>query len=345
MTKISSAGGPAQPVNVDLPRPIAVVGVGINATDTIVRLPQFPALGSKVEILSEDRKPGGQVASAMVACRRWGLLARYVGKIADDAAGRLQLDEMEREGVEAHWIIAAACNSQSAYILVDEASGERTVLWKRDPRIALRAEELERDWLRGAKVLLVDGHDTEAATQAARWAHEEGMPVVADIDNRYHGLENLLEHVDFAITSKEFPERFTGETDLLMSLPRIFREFRFRLIAATLGDLGVLAWNGERFYLCPCFRVHVADTTGAGDIFHGAFVYGLVQGWRTEEILEFSCAAAARNCEAIGAREGIASLASIRELRENGSRSESAFKQESLLIAARAARQAAGAET
>lgn len=312
-----------------------VVGVGINATDTIIRLPHFPVPDSKVELLSAEIKPGGQVASGIVACRRWGLSARYVGKIGDDPAGQLQIEEMKREGVDAHWIIAAGSMSQSSYILVDEQSGERTVLWKRDSSIALRPADLRREWISGARALLVDGHDTDAATQAARWAREDEIPVVGDFDNRYPRVEALLEHVDFAITSKDFPERLTGDRNLSKSLPEISRRFKCRLTAATLGRLGVLAWNGKRFLQCPGFRVDAVDTTGAGDIFHGAFMFGLVRSWSLEEMLEFSCAAAALNCTAPGARGHIATLDEVAMLRKTGERSELAYT-ETLLAAASA---------
>jgi sulfofructose kinase len=229
----------------------AVIGVGINATDTIILLPRFPTLDSKVEVLSAAMKPGGQVATAMVACRRWGLDARYVGKVGDDPSGKFQIAEMKREDVKCHWTIAKGCASQLAYILVDEPSGERTVLWKRDPAIALRPTDLKRRWLAGARVLLVDGHDTGAATKAARWAREKEIPVVADLDNLYSVVEVLLEYVDFPITSKDFPERFTGEKNLLKSLPQIFSRFKPRMMIATLGRLGALAWDGECFSLCP----------------------------------------------------------------------------------------------
>ena len=314
-----------------------VVGVGINATDTIIRLPHFPALDSKVELLSAEIRPGGQVASAIVACRRWGLIARYVGKIGDDAAGNLQVDEMAREGVDAHWITAPGCMSQSSYILVDESSGERTVLWKRDPKIALRPDDLKREWITGSRALLVDGHDTDAAAQAARWALEENVPVVGDFDNRYPGVEVLLEYVDFIVTSKDFPERLTGEKDLLKSLPKIFRDFKCRLTAATLGNFGVIAWDGKKFLLCPGFVVPAKDTTGAGDIFHGAFLYSLVRNWSLNETLEFSCAAAALNCTAPGARGGIASVDQIAALRANGKRSDLAYAPQVLAKASRAA--------
>jgi sulfofructose kinase len=322
----------------NIPEGLNVTGVGINATDTIIRLPQFPALDSKVELISTEVMPGGQVASAMVACQRWGLKARYAGKIGDDAAGRLQVEEMRREGVEAHWIIAPGCASQIAYILVDEPSGERTVLWKRDPRIALRPENLKKEWISGACALLVDGHDTEAATQAARWAREENIPVVGDFDNRYPGVEALLEYMDFPITARDFPGRLTGEKELLKALARLFEMFKFHLIAATIGRLGVIAWDGGRFILCPGFRVKAIDTTGAGDVFHGAFLYGMAHGWTVEETLEFGCAAAALNCEAMGARGGIATLDEIDNLRRHGERSERAYTEQELTEAALAAR-------
>ncbi|HXX20856.1 MAG TPA: PfkB family carbohydrate kinase [Candidatus Acidoferrum sp.] len=316
---------------------VDVVGVGINATDTIIRLPRFPASDSKIELLAADVMPGGQVASAMVACRRWGLSARYVGKIGDDAAGQLQRSEMEREEVEAHWITAAGCSSQIAFILVDDSTGERTVLWKRDPAIALRPADLKREWISGARVLLIDGHDTEAATQAARWAREERMQVVGDFDNLYPGVQALLHHVDFPIASRDFPERLTGEHDLLKSLPMIFSEFKCRLIGATLGRLGALAWDGERFFHRPGFLVRAVDTTGAGDIFHGAFVYGLAREWPTEKTLDFSCAAAALNCTAPGARGNIAPIDEIEALLRTGQRSEQAYTEDALRNAARAA--------
>lgn len=322
---------------------VDVVGVGINATDTIIRLPRFPASDSKIELISAETMPGGQVASAIVACKRWGLRARYVGKIGDDSAGDLQRREMERDGVDAHWIIARGCSSQIAYILVDDSSGERTVLWKRDPAIALRPSDLKRNFISGARVLLVDGHDTEAAAEAARWAREEKIAVVGDFDNLYPGVQDLLQFVDFPITSKDFPERLTGEADLLKSLPTILSEFKCRMIAATLGRLGVLAWDGERFILCPGFRVHAVDTTGAGDIFHGAFVFGLIRGWPLPQILEFSCAAAALNCTAPGARGRIASLDEIESLRRTAPQSELAFSDQALQVAARAATSSPGA--
>src|SRR5713226_6588844 len=186
------------------PALVDVVGVGLNATDTLISLPHFPSLDSKVEFTSAEVLPGGQVASAMVACRRWGLRARYIGKVGDDSAGALQREEFARAGVEAHVLEVPGCSSQVAYILVDYATGERTILWRRDARLTLHPEELERNWIVRARALLVDGHDTAAAATAARWAREAGIPVIADIDNLYPGVDTLLEDVDYLFASRDF---------------------------------------------------------------------------------------------------------------------------------------------
>src|ERR1700740_1793115 len=160
---------------------IDVVGVGLNATDTLIPLPRFPNSGSKVEFHSANILPGGQVATAIVACQSWGLRTRYVGKLGDDPAAALHRAEFARLGVDTHLLISPGCTSQRAFILIDDA-GERTVLWKRDERLTLRPQELQRDWIADARVLHVDGHDTEAATTAAIWARAAGVSVVADLD-------------------------------------------------------------------------------------------------------------------------------------------------------------------
>src|ERR1700680_3702387 len=122
MARISSCARILFPYSVsvaDSSSVVDIVGVGLNATDTIIRLPHFPAFNSKVEFRASEILPGGQVASAMVACSTWGLKTRYVGKIGDDSFGQLQRNEMERAGIESHWIVAPNCNSQSSFILVD----------------------------------------------------------------------------------------------------------------------------------------------------------------------------------------------------------------------------------
>ena len=303
---------------------VDVVGVGLNATDTLISLPHHPALGSKVAFHSANVLPGGQVATAMVACQVWGLRTRYVGKLGDDDAANIHRAEFARLGVETHLLTATGCASQQAFILVDD-TGERTVLWKRDPRLTLRPEELQREWISGARALHLDGHDTAAAALAASWARADGIPVIADLDDLYSGVEALLKNVDYLITSRDIPGRLMANHDLRKLLPALRDKFGCKLTAATLGHEGVLAWDGAQFHYAPAFRVDTLDTTGAGDIFHAGFIYGLLQGWPLQRQLQFACAAAALNCTAIGARGGIQSVQVIERLMATGPRHPAAF--------------------
>ena len=303
---------------------VDVVGVGLNATDTLIPVAHYPPRGSKVEFRSANVLPGGQVATAIIACQHWGLRTRYVGKVGDDSAAALHRSEFARTGVEAQLLTAPGCASQQAFILVDD-SGERTVLWKRDERLTLRPEELQRDWIVAARALHVDGHDTPAATAAAGWARAAGIPVIADLDELYPGVEALLGNVDYLVTSRDIPGRLSGENDLRKSLPAVRSRFGSRLTAATLGEEGVLVWDGTHFHYAPAFRVQPVDTTGAGDIFHAGFIYALLEGWQLRRQLEFACAAAALNCTGVGARGGIQSVETIERLMATGARHAPAY--------------------
>jgi sulfofructose kinase len=283
---------------------VDVVGVGLNATDTVIPVPHFPENGAKVEIHSANIYLGGQVASAMAACQQWGLRTRYIGKLGEDHAAQLHRAEFERLGIETHLFTAPKCQSQQAFILV-EPRGDRTVLWKRDARLALSPEELRREWITNARVLHLDGHDTCAAAQAAQWAREARVPVVADLDDLYPGYESLLPNIDFLITSRDIPTRLTGDSDLRIALPRVHQRYGCQLAGATLGEDGALVWDGHEFHYAPAYLVEAVDTTGAGDTFHAAFIYGFLEGWGLQHQLEFACAAAALNCTAVGARGGI----------------------------------------
>jgi sulfofructose kinase len=298
---------------------IDVVGVGLNATDTLISVPRHPERGTKVESVSVSVLPGGQVASAVISCQRWGLQTRYVGKLGDDPAAALHCQEFARAGVEAQIVTAQGCASHQSFILVDP-NGERTVIRRQDEKLLLRPDELKREWISNARALLVDGCDTVAALTAAKWAREAHIPVIADFDDAYPGIEELMKNVDYLIVSRDFPQMVCGESDLKNSLPLLQRRFNCRLTAATLGSDGVLAWEGKQFHHACAFQVPVVDTTGAGDIFHAGFIYALLRGWPLQRQLDFACAAAALNCAAHGARGGIRTVDEIEKLMATGAR-------------------------
>jgi len=302
---------------------VDLVGVGLNATDTLILLEDYPARGSKVEYGAATILPGGQVATTVVACQTWGLRTRYVGKLGDDDAARLHREAFARVGVEAQVITVAGSMSPQSLILVD-GGGERTVLCRRDERLVLQPEDLDREWVVNARALHVDGHDTAAARLAASWARAAGVPVIGDLDELYPGVEELIENIDYLIVSRDFPCRLMEEDNLESALRRMQLRYGCKLTAATLGTDGVLAWDGSQFHHSAAYRVPVVDTTGAGDIFHAGFIYALLQGWSLQRQLDFSCAAAAMNCMAAGARGGIQSIESIAELIATASRYQAA---------------------
>jgi|SRR5579862_3368560 len=302
-----------------------IAGVGLNATDTTLVVPRFPAYGGKVPFTREFFSPGGQVATALVACSRLGLRAKYIGAVGDDERGRIQMESLRASGVNLdHVQQRMNCPNQSAYIVVDESTGERTVFWSRPSCLAIAPSEITSDQIACARLLHIDGHDTPAVEHAARIARAEGIPVTVDVDTIYAGFERVLPLVDYLIASADFPARWTGLEDPFEALAAIQRQAGMRLSAMTLGAHGALAWSAEeaRFIYSPGFVVNCLDTTGAGDVFHGAFCYAVLQQMTIADALEFSNAMAALNSTAYGARGGIATLEEARNLQKTGARRE-----------------------
>lgn len=292
-----------------------IVGVGLNATDTLLVVPHFPAYGGKVPFHQEVLSPGGQVASAVVTCAKLGLRAKYIGTVGDDERGRVQMDSLLGSGVNLDDVqLRTGCANQSAYIIIDQSTGERTVFWSRPECLAIAPDQITDAMISCARLLHIDGHDTPAVEHAARIAHRHEIPVTVDVDTIYAGFERVLPYVDYLIASSEFPTRWTKEEDPFRALAILQKEYGMKVAAMTLGAHGALALCAGRYTYSPAFVVNCVDTTGAGDVFHGAFCYSVLQGMPMGEALDFSNAMAALNCTALGARGGIQSAAEARQL-------------------------------
>jgi sulfofructose kinase len=292
-----------------------VVGVGLNATDTLLLVPHFPAYAGKVPYQEEVVSPGGQVASALVACARLGLRTKYIGAVGDDWRGEIQIRSLQGTGINLdHVQLRRNCANQSAYIIIDRSTGERTVLWRHEECLRIDPEQIAEEQITCARLLHIDGHDTAAVAHAAAIARRHGVPVTVDVDTIYHGFDRVLPNVDYLVASSEFPASFTGEADPFTALETIQNEYGMRVAAMTLGAHGALAREDGQFYYSPAFVVNCVDTTGAGDVFHGAFCYAVLQGMPMADALDFSNAMAALNCTALGARGGIRGLDDVRTL-------------------------------
>ncbi len=298
-----------------------VVGVGLNATDTLILVPHFPAYGGKAPFVKEILSPGGQVASAMVACARLGLRAKYIGSVGDDQGGRILMRSLQRAGIDVSDVqLRRNCANQSAYIVIDQATGERTILWQRPDCLRIDPSHIGVEQITCSQLLHIDGHDTAAVEHAARIAAKHSIPVTVDVDTIYHGFDKVLPFVDYLIASTNFPVEWTSQRDPFLALELIQKEYGMRVAAMTLGSHGAMALVDGEFLYSPAFVVNCQDTTGAGDVFHGAFCYAVVRGYTIPDALELSNALAALNCKVLGAQGGSHSLADAERLIASGER-------------------------
>lgn len=292
-------------------KPFDVVGMGLNSVDFLTVVPKFPTPNSKMEMLQFSKQGGGQVATAMVALSRWGVKTKYIGKVGEDELGQFSLHSIRQEGVDVFSVtIEPQATNQFAVIIVDGSTGERTILWNRDHRLMYRQGELQKEMIGSGKILHLDGHDIQAALQCAKWAKEEGIPTIIDLDKVEPLTSELIREIEFVITSSRFPSLFTGISDRKRALLEL-QKHTSGFLCATLGEEGAMAFiNGEFLYV-KGFKVKTVDTTGAGDVFHAGFIYGLLQNWELVKILKFANAAAALKCQNLGGRKGIPSLEEV----------------------------------
>jgi sulfofructose kinase len=284
-----------------------VLGIGLNATDTLILLNEFPPYAGKIPFQGEMLSPGGQVATAVVSCARLGLRTKYIGTIGDDIRGQIQRESLEGTGVDTTGLIVReGCPNQTAYILIDGRTGERTVLWHRADCLKLLPSEIREEDIRNSRIVHIDGYDIEAASHAAELARRHKVPVSIDVDTVYPGFDSVLKNVDYLVAGSGWPAKYTGEPDPFLALRRLQNEYRLTVSAMTLGDFGALALYQNRWFYSPAFEIACADTTGAGDAFHGAFCCAMVEGLPMRDALDFSNAAAALNCTGVGARGHIA---------------------------------------
>jgi sulfofructose kinase len=285
--------------------------MGLNSVDFLTAVPEFPAPNSKMKMLQFSKQGGGQVATALVALSRWGVKTKYIGKVGSDELGQFSLQSIRQEGVNVSSVTTEPdATNQFATILVDASTGDRTILWNRDDRLMYREGELRKEEVCCGRLLHLDGHDIRAAIQGARWAKEESIPTVVDLDKVEPLTSELIQEIDFLLTSSRFPTLYTGISDQKEAFLELQKQAP-GFLCTTLGPSGAMAWvNGEIFY-AGGFNVKTFDTTGAGDVFHGGFIYGLLQNWDIKKILRFANAAAALKCLDLGGRRGIPTLDKI----------------------------------
>jgi len=290
-----------------------VVGIGENSVDLVYRVPRQAGAGDKVRATGCRRLLGGQVATTLCTCAAMGLRTRYVGTFGNDEHGRLIRSELEQRGIDTSHAIVRYAPNRHAVVLVDESSGERTIVWQRDSSLALRQGDLSRDAIAGARVLHVDNVDEDTAITAARLGREAGLIVTTDIDQVTERTAELVAAVTFPVLAERVPQALTGETDPQKAI-RALRQQHEGMLCVTRGPRGSMLLVGTELHEAPAFEVTAVDTTGAGDVFRGALIYSLLRGDRPDSMLRFANAAAALSCTREGAIAGIPNLREIEGL-------------------------------
>jgi sugar/nucleoside kinase (ribokinase family) len=280
-----------------------VVGVGANSVDYVYTLPQFPQPDSPTAKLRVGRHVvscGGQTATALCTCAAMGLRAKYVGTVGNDDNGRMLRTELSRRGVDIDHAYVRDASNPFAVILLEERRGERVVLWHREAPLDLQAAEVDPAVIVRSRALHVDDVDEGAAIRAAAIGREAGIPVTSDIERVTARTEELVAAVTVPIFAEHALEPLTGERDFERAL-RVIRRRHSGMLGVTLGARGAMLLDGDRLHYDRAHAVAVEDTTGAGDVFRGAFLAALLAGEPAAAILRFANAAAALSCTRLGA--------------------------------------------
>lgn len=278
-----------------------VVGVGSACMDLVVRVPHLPGPDEAMRLEEYTLQGGGKVATALVAVARLGLRAAFIGAVGDDTFGRQIVAEFAAEGVRAEGVrVQFGRASAFSTVLADSATGTRSIMWSPGTVSPIALTQADLDRIAGAKYLLVS-EPSPAALAAAAHARAHGVRVVCDADYYEPDFSRLLPLIDICIASAHFVREFAPGLTPEQALDRLGSP----VAIVTLGALGAVGRTSEGLFRTPAFRVSVVDTTGAGDVFHGAYIAGLVQGYSPVQAVRYASAVSALKCRALGGRKGI----------------------------------------
>ena len=298
-----------------------VVGVGVCAVDYLGIVPEFPRPDTKNKMKRFIRQGGGTVGTGLVALARLGASVSYLGKLGEDELSRFALEGLAKEGVDvSHVIREEGGGPVFAFVIIDEKTGERTIWWTDEQLSQVEEHQMDKELIASARFLFLDEYTLDASLAAARLAKQGKAKVVLDAERPEKGrIEELVRLTDILIVPEEFAFGFTGNSELESSAQSLLRAGP-SVVVITQGKDGSFCRTAEGSFHQPAFEVEVVDTTGCGDVFHGTFIYGMLQEWPLEIVAEFASAVAALKCRGMGGRASIPRWGKVREfLGEEGS--------------------------
>ena len=287
-------------------------GLGFCSNDFLALLPEIP-MDHKVQILEHLVQGGGPAATATVAAARLGVSAAFIGMTGDDEPGKWIVRDFESEKVSTEaMMIRKGHTSAIAYCWIDAPTGKRSVAWTRGNLPELKAEEVNLDLVRQAKILHLDGHNPAAALAAAKAAHEKNIPVLLDAGTLRDGVRELLPFVTILIASELFARQYSGEDDLKKAIFKL-AEVGAEVTGVTMGKEGSMTLDNGKILHCPAFRIDPVDTTGAGDVYHAGFGVRYLETHDLMDCMRFASAVSAIKCLKLGGRAGIPTRAQVDE--------------------------------
>ena len=296
-------------------RPIDFLAIGENSLDRVCVCASFPVADSKQALQEYKELPGGQAATAAVACARLGFRSAYLGVRGDDAAGRQVADALHRERVDARILVRPGATTRTAVILVDASSGRRAVLAVNGEGLRFDETFFDASLFSTSRILLVDGTDPRFARRAAQAARAAGVRTLCDVDEPTPEVLALLREIDVGIAPAGFVRSATGREDPRAGVEALAAETGATAVVATEGEDGVSAWCAGEFVTVAAHPVRAVDTTGAGDAFRGGFAAAWLSVGNDEPdltaILQFAAKVAAQNCTGYGAQAGLPTLVDL----------------------------------
>ena len=289
-----------------------ITALGYCSIDHLCLIPKVPE-DDKVEISELLISGGGPAATAAITAARLGASTAYLGAIGDDENGKQILKDLKKENVQVSGVmIRPGAISPAAYCWVEGNTGKRSIAWSRGSVKALRVKEVKKELICSSRILLLDGHHPEAAIRAAKLAKKYGTKVLLDGGTFRPHMKDLMDLSDVVIASEVFARQMTGSNDVKCALMKIYA-YGPEWAVITLGAKGSLAYDGKKFFAQKSFKINVVDTTGAGDVYHGAFAYKYLACKDLAEIMRFSSAVAAMKCRKLGGRNGIPKINSVED--------------------------------
>jgi len=291
---------------------VQVVGLGQACVDYLGTLPCFPREDAKVELSHLRVLCGGPASTALVSLSRLGISTAFLGSVSDDFFGKEIVKNLQRQQVNLSRLkITPGYTSQFAFIAVTLGSGNRTIFWHRGSVPPLAPEDVDLRAFPNARILHVDGLMVKAAAEAARQAKQQDMKVVMDAGTMREGSLEVVSAADVVIASEGFAAPLVGAKSSPEKALQALKRLGPDQVIITLGARGSIGLEGSRPVRQEAFSVSAVDTTGAGDVYHGAYIYGLLQHWDMMKCMRFASAAAALKCTQTGAQSGIPDMKTI----------------------------------